>query len=108
MRYYDDPTIGQLSAEDYLARVDDEIDRWRLFPVPKTVDQLRVFAEAYPEFARRVLPSPDELTRLGLSRHLGRAVQPFDLAFRERLVATLASDADLRVALAGLLQETTP
>lgn len=105
MTFYDDPNVGELSADDYLARVDDDIDRWRSFPVPKTLDQLRVFAESYPELARRVLPSEDERSRLGLSRYTGRVVPAFDLESRERLVATLARDADLRAVIAQQLRE---
>ena len=92
-----------LSTDEYLAAVREQLDSGEPVPVPTTVDELRALLQTYPDIGKRYLPCKAELRRLGISTNAGRAVDPFPVEFRERLIATVAADGDFRAALARML-----
>ncbi len=91
------------STEDYLDQVRHALrERWCV-PEPRTTSELRALINKHPDVARTFLPPRRELRRLGISANACRAVEPFPVEFRERLIATVAADSDFRAAIAALL-----
>ena len=70
---------------------------------PATIAELHSALERWPEYARRWLPSADECERLGIDHTIGQPVEPLTEKEQEKLLVTLASDDDFRVAFRSLL-----
>ena len=91
------------TAQEYVAHVeqalDDGLQPWE----PATRSELEAAFELFTSYAGRWLPSPNELQQIGLPKHFGKSVTPFDELFRERFLKTLADDVDFCLALKHLI-----
>lgn len=92
-----------LSVDEYLAEVKQRLDEGEPCPQPESREELKALIREYPDVARVFLPNKTELRRMGISTNACRTVQPFPVEFRERLIATVAADADFRNALFRML-----
>jgi hypothetical protein len=70
---------------------------------PATIAELHAALEAFPEFARRWLPSVDECERLGIDVTIGQPVEPLSDREFERLLLKLHTDPNARLALNTVL-----
>jgi hypothetical protein len=97
------PDIESMSGDDFVAYAESCIASGKPILPPQTREQLRRFAEEFPERARLYIPPQSELRRLGLSANLCRGIESLPVEDREAFVRTLDTDAGFRRAVAGLL-----
>lgn len=92
-----------LTDDEYMQAVSDAILNHWCIPAPETRSQLQRLIISRPDIARRFLPGRAELWRLGISTNACRDVPPLPIEIRERLLKTLATDADFRGAVRSLI-----
>jgi hypothetical protein len=73
-------------------------------PQPETKEEYDAFCDRWPEKSYMVRPAdPRWLTRMGLSKHTGRTIEPFSIEWFERSLATVERHPKLARALKVLL-----
>ena len=94
------------TVNDYVHHLDESRANGREPWAPNTVAELEAALEHFPQHGRRCLPSPCELTLIGLPAHFGREVKPFPELFQERFLTTLEDDFEFRDAVNILLNRS--
>src|SRR5262245_60853164 len=92
------------NARSWLAHAQESLREGREPWPPISRDELRLALEYLPERTRtRWLPAADNLALLGLPGEFGTAPSTWDELEQERFLATLAADAEFRIAVRHFL-----
>lgn len=87
------------SPQEYVSAVGDALAAGLVPWQPATRDELIAVLDAFPDQAWRFRPGPSVMRCLGLPADYGRDPEPLDDREKDRLIATLLRDDDLRLAL---------
>ncbi len=97
-RNFEDPS-------HYLEHISDCLASGHEPFAPATIDELHAALEAFPEFARRWLPSVEVCRRIGIDHTIGQPIKPLTERRQDRLLVTLRDNFKFREAIRTLIIE---
>ena len=89
--------------DEFVANVADCIALGHEPCAPSTIAELHAALDAYPEFARRWLPSRRECELLGIDPTIGQPVEPLSDREQDRFLVTLRDNDEFRIAIRSLI-----